>query len=245
MNELNFSSHFENLVSTTLNKPIADVKALLVSENNEIKPDASDILKSLFVAHIENVRANTDFTQSPKFKERVENLRVEYLNKSKKEAEKFKAEIDAFKGAKTDEELRFVEQIAQAKMEGDAKEAKARLELEGFKRDIAAKERNFKLDAEIRKNIVSQMGKFALNPESIDDSVSLIRLKHVSDFVEKDGVIYPLGLDGKVLVHPTGHNVTLQEVALMQLSKLGTLLNQPPTGGAGNVGGASDPFKGW
>lgn len=245
MNELNFQPHFESLVSLTLNQDIASVKALLTSENGEIKADASDILKSMLASHIENVKANADFSQNPKYKERISNLQIEYSNKAKKETDRLKSELEAIKGAKTNEELKWIDQLSVAKAEGEANVKKVLAELEGFKSEIE-KQKN---TAKLKRFLKSEMpfnDFLELSSETVDSIIEFAMMKKmVGGVVEKDGKMYLTDHDGQIMVQSTGHPVSAKDIGTELLVRFGARAKkQNPISGAGNKNSPSAP-KNW
>jgi hypothetical protein len=190
------------------------------------------------------VKANADFSQNPKYKERISNLQIEYSNKIKKETDRLKSELDTIKSAKTNEELKWIDQIAAAKAEGEAKAAKTLSDFEKYKSELE-KEKN---RAKLRSFLMTEMpvNEFLdVSADAMDSIVEFAMMKKVGGIVEKDGKRYLTDHDGQIMVSNAGHPVSAKDIGAELLVKFGAKTKkQNPISGAGNKNESSAP-KNW
>jgi hypothetical protein len=224
----------KNFVETTLNRPFADIAALLTTEGNEIKQDASEILKNLDTNRVNEIKAGVNPEHSEIFKDRVKNAKIEAARKFEAEKTALLSEIKGLKEIQTADQLRLTERENALKTQFDNEKAAILKEKDDYMAKIAKKEKDSKIRTIIENGL--PISKYKDVPQSAKPILLENAMNRIGDIVEKDGKFsHFVDKNGIRIENAQGYAITPEQIGHDVLQQMYMPLVQPPISGSGNT----------
>lgn len=250
-NEVAILAVFLRFVSETLKRPVADLEALILTENKEIKPNALELLSSLDVERVKMIQSSIDVEKTDVFKTHVGNKKREIERKYEDKIKGFETEIKSLKDLQSADQLRITARDAELLEKTKADIAAAEKKYNDYYASVEAEKRDFRVDNTLFDAMEKIKASYLNAPTTLNAKKMFLGVakSDIGDVVlnADNSFSHFTKRDGTRLLKENGWVITPDELMKKVFTDSDVVkpLVQPPISGSGNTTETNPVFKGW